>query len=210
MKKFLTIAAVAATLTAGSATIASAQAAGASRLDVLLQQCAANPASCTSPAVMRQLVAAARAQGGGAAAIEASIARVVSTVSAANAAVVRSTCESNPGGCAAATRNALQNVRTAAQTAGVSTSVVNNAVGAVIATVVSVGNSGTKSQAVMQQIAAAVQLAADPTVGFLPSSNAAEQATINARVTQALNVQQSFNNGSKVSQQVLAQLGSGN
>ncbi|WIV49715.1 hypothetical protein QQG91_08490 [Marivivens sp. LCG002] len=210
MKKFLTVAAIAAALTAGSASVVSAQAAGNS-FEALLQQCAANPEACASnPAIVQRLVAAARQQGGNAAATQALIERAVATVTAANAAVVRSACETNPASCAARTRQALQAVRTVAQSAGVSPTVVNNAVGTVVATVVAVGNTGNKSAAVLRQISQAVQLAADPQVGFVPSSNAAEQATINARVQQALAVQQSFNNGNTVSQQVLAQLGSAN
>lgn len=211
MKKFLTVAAIAAALTAGSASVVSAQAVGNASFEALLQQCAANPEACASnPAIVQGLVAAARQQGGNAAVTQALIERAVATVTAANAAVVRSACETNPASCAARTRQALQAVRTVAQSAGVSPTVVNNAVGTVVATVVAVGNTGNKPAAVLRQIAQAVQLAADPQVGFVPSSNAAEQATINARVQQALNVQQSFNNGSTVSQQVLAQLGSAN
>lgn len=211
MKKLLKSLALAASFVFATVGVLPAQGTSFAEFEALLEQCAADAEACAADrALIRDLVAIARQQGANSVADQSLLERAIATFTAANAVVVRSACERRPSTCAARTGQALQNVRAVAQSADVSPTVVNNAVGAVVAAVVAVGNNGNKPAAVLRQIAQAVQLAADPRVGFVPSNNAAEQATINARVQQALNVQQSFNNGSRVSQQVLAQLGSAN
>lgn len=183
---------------------------GAEDLEHVLWDCAARPEVCATSVDMLERAILHAQNGVAGVRLEDHLERVVASVAAANSVVVHSICKNDPANCATATRAALLNVHQANDAAGTAPRVLNNAVGAVVATITSVGNAEKQTPAARRQLGDALALAADPDLGYVAETTVRENSTRAARVAQALQVQQSFNNGSPVSRKVLMRLASPN
>lgn len=117
----------------------------------------------------------------------------------ATLASVREGCATTPQDCEALTRSALLTIRAS----GLSEEVINENIGAVVATVVAVSSAATP--AVRALLASAVSVAADPDVGFVGNSSVAA-----AQREAATDIGSTLETGDPVSEDVVSQLGSGN
>ncbi|WP_162617602.1 hypothetical protein [Yoonia maritima] len=106
-------------------------------------------------------------------------------------------CAAAPEDCAALTTTAMQAIRAS----GLPAEVMNQHIGAVVSTVVAV--SRTVPPAARAQLAAAVAVASDPSVGFVGSS-----AQIQQQVAAVQTLATSLSGGGEVSDVIVSQFGS--
>ena len=117
----------------------------------------------------------------------------------AQLADLSATCTAAPADCEAATLALMEALRAS----GLPEDQINAGIGAIVATVVNVANSLPAAQ--KQQLAGAVALASNPSVGFVGNSPA-----VLAQIEAANNITGALQSGGNVDTNVISQLGSGN